>query len=147
MELQQKEAEHVLGVILDKRDKCLFLNFLIDMTKDCDCFDVRQERIQPDVGIFASRDPVAVDQATPDLTWSASPQPGPNRLAEPGCYGAAGARGEDRPGFPLLPPVSIVSTRGLRGVAPTYPTRGLFKQFLVNNSVFTLTLLGFFHHI
>jgi uncharacterized Fe-S center protein len=67
-DLQRKEAEHALGVVLDKRDKCLFLNFLVDMTRDCDCMDRAQERIQPDLGILASQDAVAVDQATLDLT-------------------------------------------------------------------------------
>jgi uncharacterized Fe-S center protein len=67
-DLQRKEAEHTLGVVQDKRDKCLFLNFLVDMTRDCDCFDQVQKRIQPDLGVLASRDAVAVDQATLDLT-------------------------------------------------------------------------------
>ena len=67
-DLQRKEAEHTLGVILDKRDKCLFLNYMVDMTRDCDCMNRAQQRIQPDLGVLASRDPVAVDQAVLDLT-------------------------------------------------------------------------------
>ncbi len=67
-ELQKRIAEHALGAIIDKRDKSLFLNFMIDMTKDCDCIARKQEKLIPDVGILASRDPVAVDQATIDLT-------------------------------------------------------------------------------
>ena len=70
--LQRSIAEHALGVIIDKRDKVLFLNYMTDMTKDCDCLGSRQKRILPDVGILASRDPVAVDQATLDLTEQAS---------------------------------------------------------------------------
>jgi len=42
------------------------------MTKECDCYGVKQDRIIPDVGILASRDPVAVDQATLDLTKQVS---------------------------------------------------------------------------
>jgi uncharacterized Fe-S center protein len=68
VDLQRKEAEHALGVVAEKRDRCLFLNFLVDMTRDCDCMDRAQERIQPDLGILASRDAVAVDQASLDLT-------------------------------------------------------------------------------
>ncbi len=67
-ELQKRVAEHVLGAVQDKRDKSFFLNFLFDMTRGCDCEGERQKRIIPDVGILASRDPVAVDQATLDLT-------------------------------------------------------------------------------
>ncbi|MCD6120836.1 MAG: hypothetical protein J7K04_03250, partial [Spirochaetales bacterium] len=65
-------AEHALGVITGKREKSLFLNFMTDMTKECDCYGVKQDRIIPDVGILASRDPVAVDQATLDLTKQVS---------------------------------------------------------------------------
>jgi uncharacterized Fe-S center protein len=67
-ELQRRIAEHALGVIIDKRDKSLFLNFMTDMTKDCDCLGSRQKRIIPDAGILASTDPVAIDQATLDIT-------------------------------------------------------------------------------
>jgi uncharacterized Fe-S center protein len=67
-ELQRRVAEHALGAVVDKTDKCLFINFLCDMTRDCDCLNSPQEPLLPDVGIVASLDPVAVDQATLDLT-------------------------------------------------------------------------------
>ena len=67
-DLQKRVAEHALGVILNKRGHCFFFNFLIDMTRGCDCYGDRQERNMPDVGILASPDPVAIDQATLDLT-------------------------------------------------------------------------------
>jgi uncharacterized Fe-S center protein len=67
-DLQKGVAEHALGVVLNKQQRCYFFNFLIDMTKGCDCERVRQERIMPDVGILASHDPVAIDRATLDLT-------------------------------------------------------------------------------
>ncbi|UCF99959.1 MAG: DUF362 domain-containing protein [Spirochaetaceae bacterium] len=67
-DLQKRVVEHALGVVLNKRQRCFFFSFLIDMTKGCDCFGGRQERIIPDVGILASTDPVAIDQATLDLT-------------------------------------------------------------------------------
>lgn len=66
--VQKSMAEHAYGVIKNKIDKCFFFNVLIDMTKDCDCFNVEQKKIIPDVGILASRDPVAIDMATLDLT-------------------------------------------------------------------------------
>ncbi len=67
-ELQKRMAEHALGVIINKKNKCLFINVLADMTKDCDCLAKLQQPIMPDIGILASLDPVAVDQATLDLT-------------------------------------------------------------------------------
>jgi uncharacterized Fe-S center protein len=66
--LQRREAEHALGAIQDKRDKLLILSFLVDMTKDCDCMARSQRPVQPDLGILASPDPVAADQAVLDLT-------------------------------------------------------------------------------
>lgn len=66
--LQKSMAEHALGVIKDKRNKCFFFNVLLDMTKDCDCLHTPQEKIMPDIGILGSDDPVAVDMATLDIT-------------------------------------------------------------------------------
>lgn len=67
-DLQRRVAEHALGVMANKEGRALFLNFLIDMTKDCDCVDQAQKPILPDAGILASTDPVAADQATLDIT-------------------------------------------------------------------------------
>ena len=71
-DLQRRVAEHALGAVADKRDKCLFVNFLCDMTQDCDCMNTSQKPLLPDVGIVAALDPVAVDQATLDLTREAA---------------------------------------------------------------------------
>jgi len=67
VELQRRMAEHALGVVKGKEDKTLFVNFLINITKDCDCMDYEQEPLIPDIGIIAGRDPVAVDAASLDL--------------------------------------------------------------------------------
>lgn len=69
--MQRSMAEHAYGIVKEKKGKCFFFNVLIDMTKDCDCFNVKQEKIIPDIGILASADPVAVDKATMDLTAKA----------------------------------------------------------------------------
>ncbi len=66
-DLQKRIAEHALGVLKEKEKKCFFINIITDITKDCDCYNLRQKRIYPDIGIAASTDPVAVDQATLDL--------------------------------------------------------------------------------
>lgn len=71
--LQQSMAEHAYGSVKSKlENKVLFINVLVDMTKDCDCASKRQEKLIPDVGILASSDPVAVDMATLDLTAKAN---------------------------------------------------------------------------
>ena len=68
---QKSMAEHAYGIVKGKAGKCLFINVMVDMTHDCDCFSVKQEKLIPDIGILASFDPVAVDKATLDLTAKA----------------------------------------------------------------------------
>jgi len=65
--LEKHMAEHALGVVQNKRGKCVFLDVAVNLTKDCDCMDFRQQPVLPDVGVLASQDPVAVDQACLDL--------------------------------------------------------------------------------
>ena len=65
---QKSMAEHAFGSLKGKAGKSLFINVLVDMTNDCDCFSVKQEKCIPDIGILASFDPVAIDKATLDLT-------------------------------------------------------------------------------
>jgi len=66
--LQKSMAEHALGVLKTKEGKAAFFNFLISVTKDCDCFSTADMRkIVKDIGIVASTDPVAVDKAALDL--------------------------------------------------------------------------------
>lgn len=67
--LQKSMAEHAYGAIIDKLDKCFYFNILTDMTQHCDCLlKCPGEKLIPDLGILASVDPVAIDQATHDLT-------------------------------------------------------------------------------
>ncbi len=67
-DLQRRTAEHAFGAVIGKKGKLYCINYLFDMTQDCDCMAVTQKKLQGDVGILASRDPVAIDQATLDLT-------------------------------------------------------------------------------
>jgi len=65
--IQEKIAEYAFYVRRIFREKIGFLNFLIKITKDCDCMAQDQARIVDDIGILASKDPVAIDKATADL--------------------------------------------------------------------------------
>lgn len=60
-------VEYTLGVLKKKHGKALFLNFITDVTPACDCLPTSDAPIVPDVGVVASRDPVAIDQAAVDL--------------------------------------------------------------------------------
>lgn len=65
--LQEKMAEYALGAIQDKEGKVCYINFLTHITKECDCVNKAQDKISEDIGILASYDPVAIDQASLDL--------------------------------------------------------------------------------
>ncbi len=66
--MQKSMAEHALGTLNGKKNRAVFFNFMLSMTKDCDCFDMpNMPKIVDDIGIVASRDPVAVDTAALDL--------------------------------------------------------------------------------
>ena len=65
--LQEKMAEYAKRVVDHFKDKAVFVSFLLQVTKDCDCMAKNQKPIVEDAGILASLDPVAVDRATADL--------------------------------------------------------------------------------
>jgi uncharacterized Fe-S center protein len=60
-------VEHVYGVIHKKKGKILYLNFLTQISPACDCYGFSDTPIVNDIGILASEDPVAIDQASVDL--------------------------------------------------------------------------------
>jgi uncharacterized Fe-S center protein len=66
-ELQERVAEYALGAIRGKEGKTVYFNFLMDVTPDCDCEPWADHPIVKDIGILASTDMVAIDQASVDL--------------------------------------------------------------------------------
>lgn len=70
--LQEKMTEHALGVVESKKGKIFFINFINNVTKDCDCMGAPPQIIAPDVGIVASSDMIAIDQASLDLVTQAA---------------------------------------------------------------------------
>lgn len=65
--IQEKIVEYTKGVLRDKEKKSGFLNFLMNITPDCDCYGWNDAPIVPNIGILASRDPIAIDMASVDL--------------------------------------------------------------------------------
>ena len=65
--LQEKIAEYASGVLKDKKGKAGFINFIINVTPNCDCVSYNDAPIIEDIGMLASLDPVAIDQASIDL--------------------------------------------------------------------------------
>ncbi len=64
LEAMERCAEYALGAAKGKA--CVCVNFVNHITKDCDCMP-DSEVIGKDVGLVASADPVACDQASYDL--------------------------------------------------------------------------------
>ncbi len=50
------------------RDNCAFINLAIDLTPGCDCPGFSDVPILPNLGVFASSDPVAIDKACLDMS-------------------------------------------------------------------------------
>ena len=65
--IQEKMIEYAFAVLSGKERKSVFLNFAVKITKECDCLAKDDPRISPDIGIFASTDPVSIDKACFDL--------------------------------------------------------------------------------
>ena len=63
----ERVTEYALGAVAGKEGRVGFFNFLLNITPDCDCVPWSDAPIVPDIGILASRDPVAIDQASFDL--------------------------------------------------------------------------------
>ncbi|MFQ6038330.1 MAG: DUF362 domain-containing protein, partial [Candidatus Aminicenantales bacterium] len=65
--VQEKMAEYAFAVVQRLDRRAGFLNFLIRITRDCDCMSKSGTLIADDLGILGSKDPVAVDKAAVDL--------------------------------------------------------------------------------
>ena len=66
-EIEERMVECAAAALKDKEGKKAFINFVMDVTPECDCEPWADLPIVPDVGIVASQDIVAVDQASVDL--------------------------------------------------------------------------------
>lgn len=66
-EFMERMVEYAYGAVKSKKGKVGYINFLMDITPDCDCEAFSDTPIVPDIGILASKDPVALDKASYDL--------------------------------------------------------------------------------
>jgi uncharacterized Fe-S center protein len=64
-EIQKGIAKYAASAVKDK--EVFYLNFLINIAPNCDCFHTNEPMLAPDIGILASFDPVSIDQACYDL--------------------------------------------------------------------------------
>jgi len=61
--------------------KIVYINAMVNMSVDCDCCKVAADPCMKDIGILASTDPVAIDQACIDLVYN-SKDKGRDELVE-----------------------------------------------------------------
>lgn len=62
--------------------KAVYINVMKNLSVDCDCCAVAEDPCMRDIGILASDDPVAIDQACLDLVYKAADDPGQAHLLE-----------------------------------------------------------------
>ena len=65
--------------IMDYEKNIVFINVMANMSVDCDCCAVAEDPCMKDIGVLASTDPVALDQACIDLVYN-STDPGKDHL-------------------------------------------------------------------
>ncbi len=74
-------ADAASSVIDYLKGNILYINVMKNMSVDCDCCAVAEDPCMKDIGILASLDPIAIDQACLDLVYAAD-DPGKKHLIE-----------------------------------------------------------------
>lgn len=74
-------ADAASAVVNYYKGNMVFVNVMKNMSVDCDCCAVAEDPCMADIGMLASLDPIAVDQACLDLVF-ASDDPGRDHLVE-----------------------------------------------------------------
>ncbi len=85
--LNCKMAEYTKAVV-DGRP-CFHISLIVDVSPNCDCHGENDAPILPNIGMFASFDPLALDQACVDACLAAAPLPGSqlsDHLADPSFH-------------------------------------------------------------
>ena len=65
-------AESASSVVKYFKGNMAFINIMCNMSVDCDCCHVAEDPCMKDIGILASLDPIAIDQACIDLVKSSN---------------------------------------------------------------------------
>lgn len=74
-------ADAASSVVDYLKGNIVYINVMKNMSVDCDCCAVAEDPCMADIGILASLDPIAIDQACLDLVY-ASDDPGRDHLLE-----------------------------------------------------------------
>lgn len=120
---QKRVVEAATAVNVAALGRLLYLNFLMDISKYPDYYTLSDQNLTPDLGILASKDPVAIDQASLDLINQA---PGLMQKQAAGyCYIAP-----DEPKF-----------EAIFGIDPAYPIK-YAEEYGLGRRDYHLDLIG-----
>lgn len=75
-------ADAASSVVKHFGENIAFINVMKNLSVDCDCCEVAEDPCMADIGILASTDPVAIDQACIDLIYAAKDDPGQAHFLE-----------------------------------------------------------------
>jgi hypothetical protein len=75
-------ADAASTVVRHFEGKIAFINVMKNLSVDCDCCAVAEDPCMADIGILASLDPVAIDQACIDKIYAATDDPGQAHFIE-----------------------------------------------------------------
>jgi uncharacterized Fe-S center protein len=79
-EFSVRIAEALKTIVEYFKGKIGYVNYIVDVTPHCDCFNWSDLPLVPDIGVVASKDPVAIDACSLDLVNKTPPIPtGPAR--------------------------------------------------------------------
>ena len=87
--IMKKMVEYTAAALEGKKEKSFFINFLTQVSPACDCYPFTDAPLVRDIGILASTDPVAIDQASVDLMNQEQALPG-------NCLTSGHGPGEDK---------------------------------------------------
>lgn len=74
-------ADAAKSVVDYFKGNIVYINVMKNMSVDCDCCEIAEDPCMQDIGILASLDPVAIDQACLDIVYN-SDDPGKDHLIE-----------------------------------------------------------------
>lgn len=74
-------ADSAESVVEYFKGNIAYINIMCNMSVDCDCCAVAEDPCMKDIGILASLDPIAIDQACIDLVKNSN-DPGKDHLLE-----------------------------------------------------------------
>lgn len=75
------DADSAESVVKFFKGNIVYINVMCNMSVDCDCCAVAEDPCMKDIGILASTDPIAIDQACIDLVYN-SKDPGRDHFIE-----------------------------------------------------------------